>query len=426
MTNALTIGLGYILRTGEPGIYWTPSQKFRGFVVTRDKVLTIGGVPAHQRLTRMRGRLARHLVDRFVSDIAQYRRLPPSELAEDIVAIVEDNLHALATVIRDRRVPQPGELGGQIAESAARGAEQGMPPAALLSAYHLAFAETWRALVADAGPDDLPDVLACTDLVFEYLRRVTEAVSATYFEERRRMSSEDQDARYRLISALLSGEPSEGLAARAGLSLAPSYLVMNLAIEESGTLAGRRRLHRMQHELDGFGDEPVLSLLDAAGGTVLVPCPLSGDVGTLVERLSTASRTHVTAAVAEATPDQVPAQVRQTQEILHVVQAFGRGPGVYRLSDVLVEYQLTRPSAATPELAAVLDALDDHPELLGTLRVHLQYGNARRRTAASLHIHPNTVDYRLRRAAELIGLDPADPAHLQKIAAAFAARRAIA
>lgn len=65
-------------------------------------------------------------------------------------------------------MPEAGALGGRVAESAQRGAEQGMPPDALLQAYQLAFAETWRACVAAARPEDLPDVLACTELVMEY------------------------------------------------------------------------------------------------------------------------------------------------------------------------------------------------------------------------------------------------------------------
>ncbi|GAA3670846.1 hypothetical protein GCM10022224_038850 [Nonomuraea antimicrobica] len=96
---------------------------------------------------------------------------------------------------------------------------------------------------------------------------------------------------------------------------------------------------------------------------------------------------------------------------------------MYRLSDVLLEYQLTRPTAASRGLAALLDPLDGVPNLLLTLEAYLRHGRARRATAAGLHIHPNTLDYRLRRVAELTGLNPADELALQKLAAALAARK---
>ncbi|MFC7618617.1 helix-turn-helix domain-containing protein [Actinokineospora soli] len=91
---------------------------------------------------------------------------------------------------------------------------------------------------------------------------------------------------------------------------------------------------------------------------------------------------------------------------------------MYRLRDVLLDYQLTRDTPATRELAALLAPLDD--ELIHTLRVHLSTELTRRRTAALLHVHPNTVDNRLRRVAALTGLDPSTPSHLALITAALA------
>ena len=44
-------------------------------------------------------------------------------------------------------------------------------------------------------------------------------------------------------------------------------------------------------------------------------------------------------------------------------------------------------------------------------------------TAKVLHVHPNTLDYRLKRIVELTGLDPATSAGLQLLGAAAAARR---
>ena len=43
--------------------------------------------------------------------------------------------------------------------------------------------------------------------------------------------------------------------------------------------------------------------------------------------------------------------------------------------------------------------------------------------AAALHVHPNTLDYRLRRIVELTGLDPSTTRGLQLLGAALASRR---
>ncbi|WP_309240246.1 helix-turn-helix domain-containing protein [Actinomadura sp. J1-007] len=61
--------------------------------------------------------------------------------------------------------------------------------------------------------------------------------------------------------------------------------------------------------------------------------------------------------------------------------------------------------------------------MLETLRAYSDHGFGRRRTAAALHIHPNTLDYRLRRMTVLTGLDPARPADLLTLQAALLVRR---
>ncbi|MEV0588856.1 helix-turn-helix domain-containing protein [Nonomuraea sp. NPDC050310] len=374
--------------------------------------LKIGGQPVHRRLLHERSRLADALVARLLAENEQYRSLPAGELAHDILRVVEENLVALAEALRERRVP--ADVGGRVVETAVRGAEQGMPPSALIDAYHLAFAETWRAMTAQARPEELADVLECSRLIMAYTRRVSEVVTDAYFEEAHRRSAEERDERHRLLSALLNGVRVDGLA--------PGYTVVSLAIEDGPAVATRRRTHRMERELESFAAG---ALFDHGGSIALLPW--SGpwaQLEALMVRLAEAARTPVAAAAAHAAPEEVPAQVRQTREVLEVVGWFGLGPGLYRLADVLLEYQLTRPTAASAELAALLDPLEPHPDLLRTLRTHLRHGRSRRVTAERLHLHPNTVDYRLRRVAALTGLDPADDAHVQRLGAALAARLA--
>ncbi|MFF2408551.1 PucR family transcriptional regulator [Streptomyces sp. NPDC058092] len=99
-----------------------------------------------------------------------------------------------------------------------------------------------------------------------------------------------------------------------------------------------------------------------------------------------------------------------TTETVGLVARTGHPPGLYRLADVLLEYQLSRPSEALRGLARLLKPLNSKPELPHTLETHLELGLDRRSTAAALHIHPNTVDCRIRRIDRLTGLSPARPA----------------
>ena len=74
-----------------------------------------------------------------------------------------------------------------------------------------------------------------------------------------------------------------------------------------------------------------------------------------------------------------------------------------------------RVLARSPRLAELarqraLGPLEEYAErrgsdLIDTLEVFLDADLDRRRAAERLHVHPNTLDYRLRRVAELTGLD---------------------
>ncbi|MEV0647307.1 helix-turn-helix domain-containing protein [Phytomonospora sp. NPDC050363] len=400
--------------------------------------LSLGNRPLHLLVERQRLSLARSLVAGFVEEIPMYRQLPHEEITGDITRITAHNLSMIAGVFRDRRAPTEAELA-PLRSSAARRAQEGVPLNALLTAYHVGARRVWDHLFGDPAPGDLEDVTAASSLILVYTQAVTSAVCDAYLEERERMLSQEQHARHAVLTALLNGDDPATAGPSAGVRISSRYLVLTVEIaphpdeDRPGTasaVAGRRKLHRATATLDAFASEPALTAFDATGGLALVPlgdCAVDWDAaGELVRDMSRAAGADVRSAAETAAPAGIPAAVTLTQEILDVARSFARPPGLYRLSDVLLEYQLTRPSVATGELAGLLDPLAGSPGLLRTVEVHLGNGLDRRRTAAALHVHPNTVDYRLRRVACLTGLDAADPADLQRIGAALAARRVLA
>ncbi|MEU7456641.1 PucR family transcriptional regulator [Streptosporangium roseum] len=391
-------------------------------------MLILAGCPVHELLERQATSLARQLVHVFVEEIPIYRRLPREELDGDITRITEHNLRMICEMFRHGRPPSSAELA-PLRDSAARRAQERVPLEALLAAYHLGTRWVWDRLITTATPADFAAVVDMNRLVLLYSEVVTSAVCTAYLSEREGMLSQEQHAMHAAVSALLGGDHT----ALAAVRLAPGYLVMAIAVgahpdekqdEPGGSIAARRKLARIRAAVQRYASEQVLFVLDATGGLVLLPC--SGEVPIVtevVEAMSGAAGVPIWAATEQATPAEVSAAAGVAEEVLEVARIFGRPPGAYLLADVLLEYQLTRPSRATARLAGLLDPLLDNPDLLRTLKAYLETGLDRRRTAELLHVHPNTVDYRLRRAVSLTGLDPADPAQLQQIGAALAARR---
>ncbi|MGW1346078.1 PucR family transcriptional regulator [Kribbella sp. NPDC002412] len=183
-------------------------------------------------------------------------------------------------------------------------------------------------------------------------------------------------------------------------------------------IVARRKLRRIRVELDRVPDS--MAGLSSEGGIALLPAP-APDLTALRARLSRASGVDVTLATTSVTPDEVPAAVTLVRDLLEVVRTHGRAPGVYELDDLVLEYQLSRPSPARDRLAGLLAPLAGRTDLLTTLRCYLGNARNRRQTAAELHVHANTVDYRLRQVGRLTGLDPVRDDQLARLVAALVA-----
>ena len=395
-------------------------------------------VALYVRVERQVSRLARDIVGTLVKEIPVYGQLPREQLDGEVARITEDNLRIFFRGLRESRAPSDDELAA-LRASAVRRAEERVPLDAVLTAYHVGARLGWRALVNEATPADSDALLSAADGVLRYIQAVTAAVSSAYLEEQQAISGEERDSRRALAGALLSGEPTELLANRLGVRVAPAYVALALDIGSHadeqdigvvGAVAARRKLRRVQERLDNIGKDPVLGLLDATGGTVLLPSPpehvaaLLNHLPALVADIAAAAGAPVIAGAAGCTStDDLERAARQAHDVLALARRLERPPGVYQLSDVLLEYQLTRDSDARPVLAGLLDPLDANPDLIRTLEAYVAHDLDRRATAGALHVHPNTLDYRLRRVARLTGLDPARPTGLHLLAASLTARR---
>lgn len=368
--------------------------------------------------------LARRMVAAFLVEVPLYGLLPKEQLHGEVREICEDNLRSFFTSLIEQREPTDAELAEPRA-SAARRAQERVPLASVLTAYHVGGRIGWAELVAEARPDETPQLLAAADHVQRYVQAVTAVVATAYLQEQQAITGEEGDALRALVAALLAGEAADALAARLGRRLPDRWVLLALELaahpdeQVAGAVAARRKVRRVQAVLDGLTNEPVLGQLHPTGGIALLP-DIGADLRELVDALEASAGAPVRAGAATATTADVAAAAELAREVLRLAPP---GPGLYELRDVLLDYQLSRPSQAQAPLAALLDPLELFPDLVLTLQAYLAHDLDRRRTAAQLHVHPNTLDYRLKRIVELTGLEPGTTAGLQLLAAAVTVRR---
>ncbi|MFJ8630773.1 PucR family transcriptional regulator [Streptomyces sp. NPDC093568] len=83
-----------------------------------------------------------------------------------------------------------------------------------------------------------------------------------------------------------------------------------------------------------------------------------------------------------------------------------RRPRPHTMADVFVELAVADVPFVDAWLHTVARSLETGPDLVTTLDAYYRHDMNRGAAAASLNVHPRTLDYRLRRVAELTGIEP--------------------
>lgn len=374
-------------------------------------------------------KISRKMVGHFVENVTPCGTLPGDAVSGEIVSVTGTCLEIAVGMLDGGQIPEDAD---RLAEAAAKWAREGVPIDTILHAIHEGFKLGIDLVLNSATAGDFDSVRSAVERTVELLDVMNTAVARSYIREHKVVAGEHHSAVHTLTCELLSGHPTSRIARESGLEVAPEYHALVLGIPKhpdeshpklNGHVVARRKLRRVQSELARGGTE-ALSLLSVDGGTVLLPTSaVSGEeIEALISRLSAAAGVPITGTVVTAPTAQIPEAVARGHELLDLVQRLPCEPGLYRLSDIALEYQLSRPGPGRTTLAALLDPLDDHPELLETLQRHIANEFNRRRTARALHIHTNTVDYRLKRIAQLTGIDPTGRHGLWQLRSALIAK----
>ena len=391
--------------------------------------LTLSGQPMSAPLQDVR-KLSRRMVGHFVENVVPCGTLPGDAIHGDVTTITRTCLELAVSMLDGKDIP---EKTRRLENAAAGWAREGVPIDTIHHAVHEGFRLGLDLVVSNATVTDYSALVDGAKLVVEMLDKMTVCISMAYVRELRSVVSEHHTAVHTLTSALLGGHSTSTMARECGIEISPAYTVLAMAIPAhpdeavpalDGKVVARRKLRRVQAELATRCGDSALSLLSVDGGTVLLPSEILTDeaLDELVAQLSRAAQVPISAAVVEAPTAEVPAAADQAHELLDMVQRLDCVPGLYRFDDMALEYQLTRPGPGREYLGSLLDPLDDHPELLETLQRHISNNLNRQRTARLMHIHTNTIDYRLKRVAQLTGFDPTQPSGLWYLRSALVAR----
>lgn len=332
------------------------------------------------------------LVEAARSCSAEVARLPAEENRRHIAVLLAAGLAAF------ERLTDPS--GHDFAEATRLGADraaQGVPLSALLSAVQAGRTRAFEIAVGRGRAAGIRDqVLLEAALEFDrYAGALERHVIAGYRAAELELARGGGDERTALLRRLLLG-PAGGVDARE---------LARFRLHPGG------RYHCLLSDVSDPGRARALEQRwSSCGGLFgVVEGRLAGLAPHPPERVD--APVLVVAAPA-APPAQAHAGYALCVPALAAAARFGR-QGVHTVADLAGETAL----ALQPRLAALLgDTLlgalrpadEFHRELASTALAYLDHGQRLDRTAVALHVHPNTVRYRLRRLQEITGLPPAD------------------
>ena len=279
---------------------------------------------------------------------------------------------------------------------------QGRSLEALLAAYRVGARVAFRRFATLAEQIDPGLLMPLAESVFAYIDELSAVSAEGYATEQSQRAGESDRRRGELLALLMSGTadaPSVAAAAAAAGWAVPDEVVAVVVEEERGG-GLRTRL----------GPD---ALVAAYGGEVvaLVPAPRA----TAREGLRSAL-TGWRAAVGPARPWAAAAVSLRLAQQAAVLLARGvvEDDPVFvdeHLADLVVHRDPELVASLAAARLAPLDALRDssRERFAETLLAWLQHRGERQHVAAALHVHPQTVGYRLTRLREMFGAALEDP-----------------
>ncbi|MFF3749120.1 PucR family transcriptional regulator [Streptomyces sp. NPDC002018] len=338
-------------------------------------------------------------------EMPRYSVVPEEEHMRDVTV----QLHGLLGGLERGTMPSAEYLQASSRLGAAR-AVQGLPVETVLGAYHIGYRETWNALMRGAvrrGQEAVAELAGQVTTFWTWIQELTNAVAVAYEAVLRSELSAQEDRYRRLIEAMAAADPAD----EATVTLARA-----LGYDPAGVFQAFRG---RSADLPSGGLERFRR--QAATGPGVVVATIHGGALSVLSQgvpdglvLRSLGRT-----VGRESGPPAPLGVGLPRTgLAGAADSFQDADGALSLAlhreDGAVRYAVAWLQSSLAEQSRRLsDVLGPgartahaHPHLAAAVTAYADHGFVPTAAARALHVHPNTVVYRLDRWTTLTGWDP--------------------
>jgi sugar diacid utilization regulator len=358
---------------------------------------------------------ARRAVDTYTRELVDYRSVATEAMENN--AMLE-----FAVILRRRTAALAAEnrpfTDEDLAYMASVGAARGEAGVSLAAQRHVLLLHTnltLREVHEAAGPQDLGDVMRTLGWLAEHGLSAQNAYTRGYIEGQRLFLP--AVARVQLLARmLLADDPAASALARdLDVPLREHYMVTIARIPGDRPRPEEQRregivkvlLERHRTPLTWHNPEELVALVPCGGVD-----PADGATTAQTQALSLIRDF----AELAGRPCSVGAAMGRANALTDVVSLARKASQaapiqtiplrVYGVADVFAELGAAQMPQVDDWLRGLARRLSNGPDLVATLDAYYRNDMNRMRTAMALHVHPRTLDYRLRRVRDLVGMEP--------------------
>lgn len=343
-------------------------------------------------------RLVPDIVEVIRRDVPGYHVVDPDE---HIVGVTEQ-YRGLLVGLTTRRPPSPDESERARALGRLR-AREGVSMQSLIGAYHVGYREMWNVLLtrADArNPQLAAQLVRLVGTVWTWVQQATTAAADAYGEAIRADDAAQLALTFRFFDALVAGGAA---------SVDLDQLAHGVAFDPGG------EFQAVCSPADSWSDDSLAELRTAMGrsrgtlrcvnqGTTMIALLQHIPAAALIDEMR--RREPEVPIGIGSIRHGLPGAAASIIDAKQVVPIAVQTGGIAHFDN---EWLLATVLPHADRLAAVLEPgrapAANHPELAETVRHFAQHGMSLAATGRALHIHPNTVKYRLDRWHALTGWD---------------------
>jgi DNA-binding PucR family transcriptional regulator len=372
--------------------------------------------------------LAEQMTDLVLEEIAEYSALGSPAVRQGVLEHSRDHVKAVIRSIRSWSLPKQTELAF-VRERGALRATQQLPLSALLHSYRLGHRVVWQRLVRllEGSDDVLQSSLALTSLTLAYTEQISSALAEGYTERQRLLLLQIDRDRRDLLERILRGtfdRRSDTARAASQFALVPGgdYLVVVVSDSSTSTesLNGETLTHAAETLRRHFALGVAQPFVVVRHAEVVCVLPLARARAAALVHLTRQSlaqlrergqRWHAGISTVCAGLAEVSRGYQEALLAADLATATSETPVCALLELRVSEYLLARADVtATRMIPTAWRQLCEspHPDdraLVETLVAYLKADLSVAATAERLAVHPNTVSYRLRKAAQRLDRD---------------------